>query len=218
MVSELDLSENPNPIADKIGKDSGERFLGKKSRNGGNYDMGESELQKNIATDAQRFNIDVQVSLWRARKMLENFHRASPNIRGVFHRDIQAAINETRTLINPFGRVRQFFERLGKETYGEGYATIPQSTVADKIKSTRIRVEPEMRDVGKMLMGEAHDSLLFRFPIPEWEDRARVIVKHLEEPIDFSQNCTLRRDVKLRIPADVEVSETNYRDLRKVRL
>lgn len=218
MIPVLDLSETYNPIADAIGKDSGERFLGKKSRNGGNYDMGKRELHKNIASDSKRFNIDVQVSEWRAGKMLENFHNASPNIRGVFHRDIQEAINNTRTLINPFGRVRQFFERLGKETYGEGYATIPQSTVADKIKTTIIKSYSEMPDIDKMLSGEAHDSLLFRFPIGEWKDRAKVVVRFLEEPIDFSINCSLRRKVLLKIPADVEMSETNYRDLEKVKL
>lgn len=218
MVKDLDLSETPNPIADKIGKDSGERFLGKKSRNGGNYDMGKGELHKNIATDAKRFGIDVQVSEWRAGKMLENFHNASPNIRGVFHRDIQEAINSTRTLINPFGRVRQFFERLDKKTYGEGYATIPQATVADKVKTSIIKAYHTMPDIHQMLSGEAHDALLFRFPIGEWKDRAKVVVGYLEEPIDFSINCSLRRNIMLKIPADVEYSETNYRDLEKVKL
>lgn len=214
----MDLSETFNPAADNLPKDGGERFLGKKVRNGGNYDMGKGELHKNIASDSKRFGIDVQVSEWRAGKMLDNFHNASPNIRGVFHRDVQEALNETRTLINPYGRVRQFFERLGKETYGEGYATIPQSTVADKVKTSIIRSSIEMPDLNKMLMGEAHDALLFRFPIGEWKDRAKIVVGHLEEPIDFSINCTLRRDVKLRIPADVEMSETNYKELEKVKL
>jgi DNA polymerase I-like protein with 3'-5' exonuclease and polymerase domains len=150
--------------------------------------------------------------------MLENFHRASPNIRGVFHRDIQQAINETRTLINPFGRIRQFFERLGKDTYGEGYATIPQGTVADQVKTAIIKTYQEMPDFSQMLAGEAHDALLCRFPKGEWRDRAKVLQGFLECPIDFSVNCSLRRDVKLVIPADVEYSETNYRDLEKVKL
>lgn len=213
----LDLSEQFNPAADNLDKEGGERFLGKKSRNGGNYDMGKGELHKNIATDAKRFGIDVQVSEWKAGKMLENFHNASPNIRGVFHRDIQEAINETRTLINPYGRIRQFFERIGKDTYGEGYATIPQATVADKVKTAIIETYSEMPDCGYMLSGEAHDALLFRFPIGEWRDRIKVVKGYLEKPIDFSINCSLRRNVMLHIPADVEYSETNYKDLVKVR-
>lgn len=218
MTSDLDLSEIYNEVADTIGKDSGERFLGKKSRNGGNYDMGAGELASNIAEDAKRFNINVSVSEWRASKMLENFHRCSPKIKSVFHKDVQDAINSTRVLINPYGRIRTFYERLEKKTYGEGYATLPQSTVADTVKNAIIDArEHEMLDFHKMLMGEAHDSLLMRFPKGEWEDRARVVKKLLERPIDFNQ-CSLRRDVKLSIPADVEIGEKNYRDLVKVKI
>jgi uracil-DNA glycosylase family 4 len=216
MTPELDLGEEYNEAADTIGKDSPERFLGKKCRNGGNYDMGKGELALNIATDAKRFRIDVSVSEWRAGKMLESFHRESPNIRNIFHREIQEAINSSRILVNPFGRARQFFERLDKKTYGEGYAHIPQSCVADKVKTSILKSKAEMPDFHKMLMGEAHDALLFRFPINEWEDRARLVKLNLEEPIDFSV-CTLKR-LPLRIPADVEVSFTNYKDLERVKI
>lgn len=107
--------------------------------------------------------------------------------------------------------------RLGeKETYGEGYAEIPQSTVADHMKTSILILRQEMPDFHKMLMGEAHDSILMRYPINEWEDRARLTKKILERPIDFS-GCTLKRG-PLRIPADVEVSYTNYKELKKVKL
>lgn len=217
MVPNLDLSENYNEVADAIGKDSGERFLGKKSRNGGNYDMGKGELATNIATDSKRFGINVSVSEWRAGKMLENFHRCSPKIRSVFHRDIQHAINETRVLINPYGRIRTFYERLDKKTYGEGYATIPQSTVADHTKHSLILIKREMADFRRLLMGESHDALLFRFPITEYKDRARAVKKIMERPISF-RSCTLSRDVDLIIPADVEVGFKNYKELEKVKL
>lgn len=217
MVSELDLSENWNEVADILDKDGGERFLGKKSRNGVNYDMGNGELAVNIATDAKRFGKDVSVSEWRAGKMIDNLHRCSPNIRGVFHRDIQDAINGRRALVNPYGRVRRFMERLEKPTYGEGYAHIPQSTVADHMKHSLILIKKEMSDFRKLLMGESHDSAVFRFPIGEWEDRARVCKGIMERPISFRQ-CTLARDVDLIIPADCEIGENNYRDLKKVKL
>lgn len=213
----MDLSEAFNPAADNLPKDGGERFLGKKVRNAGNYNMQKGEMHKNVATDAKRFGIDVQISEWRAGKMLENFHRASPNIIGVFHRDVIAAIHETRTLINPYGRVRQFFERMGNDTYKEGFATIPQGTVADKVKTSIIKAGLEMKDIGKMLCGEAHDALLFRFPIGEWLDRIKIVKKYMEKPIDFSVG-SLKRNVMLKIPADVEMSETNYKELEKVRL
>ena len=216
LTNGLDLSENYNEIADSLGKDSGERFLGKKSRNGGNYDMGKGELALNIATDAKRFGINVSVSEWRAGKMLENFHRESPNIRRVFHKEVQEAINSSRVLINPFGRVRTFFERLEKKTYGEGYAQIPQSTVADKIKHSMIDIRKEMTDAKWMLLGEGHDSLLFQFPENEVIDRAKTIKGIMEAEIDFSL-CTLKRGV-LKIPVDVEIGRKNYREMERLRL
>lgn len=216
MTNGLDLSENYNEIADSIGKDSGERFLGKKSRNGGNYHMGKGELAVNIATDAKRFNIDVSVSEWRAGEMLKNFHRESPNIQGIFHAEVQECINSKRTLINPYGRIRTFFGRLEKKTYGEGYATIPQATVADKVKNAVIDTRKEMPDFKDMLLGEAHDALLMRFPKGEWRDRAIVVKNNLEKEIDFSI-CSLKGK-NLKIPADVEYSETNYKEMVKVKI
>lgn len=217
LYPDLDLGEKYNEVADSLGKDSGERFLGKKSRNGGNYDMGKGELAENIASDAKRFGINISVSEWRAGKMLENFHRASPKIREVFHRSIQEAINDSRVLINPYGRVRRFFERLEKKTYGEGYAHIPQSTVADHVKNSIIILKKgDMKDLPKMLMGEAHDALLFRFPINEYKDRAALVRKVFERPISF-HNCTLKRDIDLVIPADCEVSETSYKNMEKLK-
>lgn len=216
MTPNLDLSENWNEIADTIGKDSGERFLGKKSRNGGNYDMGKGELALNIASDAKRFGINVSVSEWRAGKMIENFHRESPNIRGVFHKEVQEAINSNRVLINPYGRIRTFYERLEKKTYGEGYATIPQSTVADHVKNAILKTRAVMPDFKKMLLGEAHDALLMQFPKGEAKDRAKIVKDFLETPIDFSL-CTLKRGM-LKIPADVEIGEKNYKEMEKFKI
>jgi len=217
MMSELDLSENYIEIADSIPKDSPQRFLGKTSRNGGNYDMGKRELMINIATQAKAQNMDLNVSEWRAGKMLDSFHAQSPNIRGVFHKEIREALDSTRVLVNPYGKVRTFFGRLGeKGTYGEGYAELPQGTVSDHVKHSILRTEKEMPDFSKMLMGESHDALFMRFPFGEEIDRARVVKKVMEMPIDFS-GCTLSRGL-LSIPVDVEFGYENYRDLVKAKL
>ena len=42
--------------------------------------------------------------------------------------------------------------------------------------------------------------------------------KHMETPIDFSIYCTLKRDIKLTIPCDVEISHTNYATFEKVKM
>lgn len=212
----LDLSEEYNKLADEIGKDSPERFCGKKSRNGGNYDMGARELATNINSDAKRFGIDLVISEWKAEQMVTNFHRESPNIKGIFHKEIQEAINETRTIITPYGGIRQFFGRLDRETWKEGYAHIPQKTVAEHVKHAMLDIRDDMKDMSRMLMGEAHDALLFRFPINEVQDRCKIVKKYMEREIDFSI-CTLKRGM-LKIPCDFEIGEENYKDMRKLKV
>lgn len=216
MVQTLDLSENFNEVADSIGKDSPERFLGKKSRNGGNYGMGPRELATNINSDAKRFGIDLIVSEWKTTRMVENFHRESPKIRGVFQAQIIECINNTRTIIRPYGSIRQFYGRLDNETYKEGFADIPQNTVADHVKKSLLKIRNEMSDFRHLLIGEAHDAILFRFPVNEYMDRCKIVKRYLEEPIDFSR-CSLPRK-PLRIPADFEISETNYKEMTKLKV
>lgn len=215
-TSNLILSERFVDEADNLPKDGPERFMGKKVRNGGNYDMGPRELATNINSDAKRFGIDIVVSEWRAGKMVENFHRESPKIKSVFHAQIQDAINSTRTIITPYGGIRQFFGRLERETYKEGYAHLPQKTVAEHVKHSMIKIKKDMKDMPNMLMGEAHDALLFRFPIGEEADRAKLVRKHLETPIDFSV-CTLKRGL-LRIPCEFEIGVHNYKEMSKFKV
>jgi len=217
LMNELNLSEEYLEIADSIPKDSPQRFLGKVCRNGGNYDMGKKELAITISTQAKKEKMDVSVSEWRANKMLESFHAQSPKIRGVFHAEVREALDNYRRLINPYGKLRVFYGRLNeKSTYGEGYAEIPQSTVADHVKVALLKVRKEMPDFKKMLLGESHDAITVRFPLGEYIDRAKVIKKYFETPIDFS-NCTLKRGL-LSIPSDLEVSFTHYGALEKMKI
>jgi hypothetical protein len=40
----------------------------------------------------------------------------------------------------------------------------------------------------------------------------------MEAPIDFSTYCSLKRNYVLKIPCDIEISDTNYAELRKVKV
>lgn len=216
LTSNLDLSEIEVPQADLLDKDGPERFCGKKARNGGNYNMQGRELATNINSDAKRFGIDLVISEWRADQMIQNFHRESPNIKSVFHAQVQECINSSRTLVLPYGGVRQFFGRLDNETYKEGYAHLPQGTIAEHVKHSLLGVRQDMPDMRYMFIGESHDALLFRFPIGEEVDRARIVKRHLEKEIDFGA-CSLKRGT-LRIPADVEIGRENYKQMVKLKV
>jgi uracil-DNA glycosylase family 4 len=219
-TKELELSDEcSNNLVDLLSKDGIERFTGKKTRHAGNYDMGKRRLMTEYNTDCQKYEIDSSISEWTAGKYLEAFHSASPKIRGKFHADIKDAIDSNRVLIDPFGGVRVFCGRMDNELYKEAYANLPQRTVSHLVQGAALKVYEELNDNHEVLwISENHDSLLIEAPAENWEPYAKLLKKHMSTPIDFSIYCTLKRDYKLIIPCDLEVSDTNYAELRKVKI
>jgi DNA polymerase I-like protein with 3'-5' exonuclease and polymerase domains len=218
-TKDLILKTSEVPVVDILEKDGPERFCGKKTRHAGNYDMGKNRFMVEFNTDAQKFDIGMSISEWRAGQMLDLFHRASPKIRGKFHQDIINCLQNTRALIDPFGGVRIFNGRMDNELYKEGYANIPQRTVGHLVQGAALKIDDELNgDIEKKWISENHDSLLMQVPAGNWEPYARLMKKHLETPIDFSRYCSLKRNHVLTIPADVEMSDTSYAEMRKVKL
>jgi uracil-DNA glycosylase family 4 len=219
LTKSLNLSIGDIGIVDHLEKDGPERFTGKTFRHAGAYDMQKRTAMLDFNTKAQKFEVNMEISEWKAGNFLELFHAASPKIRGKFHADIRAALNSFGYLINPFGRPRVFNGRPDEDRDKEGYAHIPQSTVADLVQGAALLADEEFGgDTQFFWCGEKHDSLTIQCPANNWEPYAKVLKKHMERPIDFSTYCTLKRDVKLVIPADVEFSDTNYAEMRKVKL
>lgn len=220
LCDKLELSAAyKNELIDAIGKDSPERFCGKKTRHAGNYYMKKRRFKTEFNTDAQKFGIQMSISEWKAEQMLKLFHAASPNIRSVFHAEIEEAINTTRSLVDPFGGPRIFNGQMNDSLYQEGYANIPQRSVAHLIQGAAIAADEIFQeDVNFMWSQEKHDALYFQAPENNWEPYAKVVRDLMQRPIDFSTYCTLKRDIQLVIPADVEISHTHYADFKKVKL
>jgi len=208
-------------IIDSLDRDSPERFTGKKVRHAGNYDMKKHTLMIAYNTDAQKFDIKADISEWKAGQMLDLFHAASPLIRNRFHADIKDCINSTRLLIDPFGGPRVFNGKLEDDTYREGFANIPQRTVAHLVQGAALKIEEELNnDLPKtyMWMSEDHDSLTLQAPANNWEPYAKLMKKHLQTPIDFNVYCSLKRDVRLIIPSAIEISDTHYGAFKQVKI
>jgi uracil-DNA glycosylase family 4 len=208
----LDLEVGPHH-SDSLGKDSPERFIGKKTRHAGNYNMKWREFMSNVISDCRRFNIDFTISKFKAEQILDRFHAASPKIRGVFHAEIKDAIDTTRALVTPYGRLRRFFDRASDRLYGEGFAYIPQETVKGRLTRAGFKIKREAPSV--LFCGEAHDSFTMQIPRGETIAICREVIRPaFAEPIDFS-NCTLKRDFKLVLPCDFEHGD-NYKEMVKL--
>lgn len=204
-----------NPKVDLIDKEGGERFLGKKTRHAGNYNMGPERHHADCHSEARRAGIKLDLSEYKARRNLEKFHECSPKIRGVFHREIQHYITKQRYLVNPYGRIRFFLDRVGEEMFREAYAWMPQSTVHDTLTKGGMKVKAKKLDM--KWVKEDHDSFLTMVKEDEMKDIAKLMKKELEIEIDFNF-CTLKRNVKLVIPCDFEWSDTNYKAMKKLKV
>lgn len=199
--------------AKEAGEDPPERFIGKTFRHAGNYDMGKHRAMLTVNTDAKKYGIDINISEYRAGQFLERFHAANPKTRNIFHKEIQNLLRKTRQLRNPFGRVRDFFGK-GDNLDKEGYAFIPQSTVADQTKLAMIRSRVDIPGLRTVM--ESHDAFTCLVHKNEVREVASIIKKHMETVIDFS-TCSIPRG-KLIIPAEFQIGEHNLKHLVKYRL
>jgi DNA polymerase I-like protein with 3'-5' exonuclease and polymerase domains len=187
------------------------RFGGKTIRHAGNYNMGKRRLVIDVTAKARRFHIDISLSESQAEKCLTAFHKNSPRIREVFHRDIRKAITDNkRVLTNPYGRRRIFLDQMGEDLYREAYAQIPQSTVGDHTAGALIRIKKRIPWLEIIL--ESHDAILVQNYESQSDEVRGVVKEEFEREIDFSR-CSLKRN-SLKIPCDCEVGY-NYKDMRK---
>lgn len=215
----LDLSPIFIKGVDDMEKDGAYRFSGKKTRHAGNYQMGKGRFMLEFNTDAQKFEINMNISEWKAGEMIRKFREADDRLEKNFWFDITEAIKSTRCLIDPFGGLRIFNGRMDDELFKEGFANIPQRTVSHLVQGAGLAIEAEIgEDSEGYFIGEKHDELLMEVPENNWEPYAVLLKKHMTKPIDFSTYCTLKRDYVLTIPCEIEISDTHYGDFRKVKL
>jgi DNA polymerase I-like protein with 3'-5' exonuclease and polymerase domains/uracil-DNA glycosylase len=178
--------------------------IGKPTRHAGNYDMG-----------AFRLSQMSHRPIIECTRILIKFHDKATKIREVFHKGVEDAIRETKTLVNPYGRMREAYDRITGKTLKELYAQLPQSTISDHVKFDILT--PMMRKYeGKELecLNEKHDSLLFHCPKELRDDVAVDFIKFGNTPIDFSKG-TFVRNTPIVIPTDINWSDTNWKEMKE---
>lgn len=102
------------------------------------------------------------------------YHTLFPEIRGNYHRWIREQLQTTRTLTNPLGWKRTFYDIYGPALEREAYAWYPQSTIGlltvrtwrrcceafrDVIPEPRILTPSTIRSMGYDLQLQVHDSI-----------------------------------------------------------
>lgn len=161
----------------------------------------------------ERLMIMIHKPLAECTIILNKFHKAQPNIRDVFHKEISQIVHSTRRLVAPNGRHRQFFGRITDSTINEAISLLPQGIVGDLLKFSLIDTYRECNYARPIV--EAHDGHLAEVKKGRKEDYARLFKKNVEVPIDF-EKCSLSRDFKLIIPMEAEWSAENWKELKKL--
>lgn len=148
-------------------------------------------------------------------QILKTFHAKQPNIREVFHKEINEVVKRDHRLIAPNGRHRLFFGRIDDHTINEAISLLPQAIVGDLLKFAFIPIYRDC-DYARPIV-EAHDGHLAEVKKGRKEDFARLFKKNVEIPIDFSK-CSLSRPYNLIIPMEAEWSDTNWKNLTHLEL
>jgi DNA polymerase I-like protein with 3'-5' exonuclease and polymerase domains len=200
------------------------------------YGCPPEEVKKNVLVDGiDRYHVAKQVrhsgernitaeglvtkflwglSLSEGKRLLDVFHKYQPEIREVFHRDIIRSIDSTHSLIAPNGRRRDFFDRVTRSTYNEGFSFLPQAIVSDQTKFSLLETMdrfPEAR-----LLTEAHDGVLAEVPVERVMEYIEIYKTSIEKPIDFRKG-SLPRDYSLVIPCEASAGD-NWNDLVEIKL
>lgn len=175
-----------------------QRQFGKPIRHAGNFAMGKGRL-----------SIMADISQYRAGKVLDIFHEKSPNIRKVFHKEIQECLMKDRSLTDPYDAKRTFADKMGDELFKEAYAHLPQRIEINSLRKAMMCIKREMPEV--IFVIEAHDSFTALIRISAIDRYCRIAKKHMEEPIDFKK-CSLSRGL-LIIPAEFQIGKNNLQEM-----
>lgn len=179
---------------------------GKKPRHAGNYNIGSKTLA-----------LFTHLSQIECKHLLDTFHSTNPKIRGIFQARIREQINNTRFLVSPHGRRRDFFGRITEDTFKQAFANIPQATVSDHNKFTILRTLVELYPEPLTYpVAESHDSNMFEVRLDIKEQFMESFHKACETPISFLK-CCISRDYNLVIPGDITWSDKNWQEMEKMK-
>ena len=180
----------------ECGKDTLERFMGKKVRHAGNYDMGPDEFARQLVKEGLRGDKRLCAAF------LEIFHNEEPGIRDVFHKHIQRELESTRMLRTPLGRERIFMGCRpydnNKQVFKEAYAFEPQSTVGDNTGLAILYCECNWPD---MVVLDTHDAVSL-----EVGDNEMDVVRGVELLSGgFDRKIVFPNGLEIIIPVEFEI-------------
>ena len=169
---------------------------GKRGNHSANYDITAGEFARYY-----------QLSASDAKFVLDSYHRVYPAIRE-WHASVRYELSQnSRTLVNCFGRRRTFLDRWGLDLFKVAYSFIPQSTIADLMNRYGVLYLYSRQDLFSpvVFLNTIHDSIRYQLPLslglPAALDIIQLVKASLETPITW-------KDRSFFIPVDTELGFT----------
>lgn len=143
----------------------------------------------------------LKITIREAEEFQRIWFREHPDIKR-WQDSIWRALQTTRSVTNPFGFTRHYFDRIERSLLNEALAWIPQSTVAIVINKAWINIDNNVPDAEILL--QVHDSLVGQVPIKLWPMVKPELLKNLLIPIPY--------DDPLTIPVGLKTSAVSWGD------
>lgn len=177
-----------------IGNGEGsERDWGKKANHAFNYAFGYRAF-------SQLYELPETEAKW----IYTCYHSAYPGVSHNYWPLIQSMLRQGRKIKNPFGRIITLLDRWGDELFKQGYAALPQSTIADKMNRQGLLflTRNSHKFQGLEILNCVHDSVVCQVPLSlGWDTIAAYILalkESLETPIEFmGRSFVVKADLKV---------------------
>uniref|UniRef100_A0A6M3IGT3 Putative DNA polymerase n=1 Tax=viral metagenome TaxID=1070528 RepID=A0A6M3IGT3_9ZZZZ len=140
-----------------------------------------------------------ETSIAEARRVKKAYFGRFPRILE-WHEEVRNEIQETRTLVNPFGRRRLFLDRLGDELVRKAVAFLPQSTCVDTTNEALLRMDKEIASKGLdvQLLLQVHDEIVFEFRQEQQGKIVEVLKECYDIPIEINgMECRIGIEFKV---------------------
>jgi len=131
-----------------------ERQLGKKSGHAANYGVGPRTF-----AEACLVEMGIVISEQEAKKIIAGYFEVFPGIKRRQER-IMKEIRNTKTITNPLGFSRVFFDRVGDNCFREAFAHAPQSTIPQIMNHLMLFLYRAFDQDTLQFLVQIHDSLL----------------------------------------------------------
>jgi DNA polymerase I-like protein with 3'-5' exonuclease and polymerase domains len=202
-----------------------ERYGGKRTNHATSYGMKPPRFAQVVNKESDQPPYLV-ISTAQARRFQNLWHGYYTQVKNEFWGGIQEQLKNNRTLENYYGFPRQFWGPWGDELFKEGYAFIPQSTVAAHFNGAeqygneipggmleikkRIIDTPSNRSGEIKIINQSHDSCMLEVPTGSARDILEEVGQLLYRPIIIKgEECW--------IPVDGEIGE-RWGEMEKVKL